>query len=378
MRKHEYSMRNLASFPLGTLSKLLLIMTLLLAALPVAFGGSDQDMVLSGLSENRDEAVLQIVRRSYRQAGLLAKMDARRETYKAQLAKLRGEFKARYEGETASDPLNLFWAEIDKGLLPAVDSDDERAVARSFLKLGKLYQQCCQLPTRQAGAATVHAGRDFSNVELNALQADVVGDPKQSPPDNTLSYITMVLVVSGVAVGVIAVIYVVLKLRGNRQQHHHAEGVAKPLYLQDEPSKAHANLDEIIGVLRSMLYAYGQPKIKNEQLYFGDYLINGDTKIVDDLQTQFGCFATIFQKDMRVATNIILPDETRALGTVLDQGPRYDLLMKDKKGFAGEVELFQHKILALYEPVVAEGEVIAILFVGIRLHEEEEEEAAAA
>jgi len=358
------------------LTNLLLILVLSFAVQPLAYAleGGDKDPILSELSENKDEAIFQIVRRSYRQAGLLAKLDAHKETYKAQLDKLQGEFKILYSNEAEADPLNLFWVELNKGLLPAVDAEDEKAAARSFLKLSKLYQDCCLLPTREGGAATVHSGRDFSNVELNALQADVIADPKEKPSDHTLTYIIIALGVSGLCVALIAVFYAVYRLRRNRHPQHHLEGVAKPLYLQDEQSKAHANLDEIMGEFRATLMALGQPTIKNDQLYFGDYLIDGDTRLVDELETKFGCFATIFMKDKRVATNIITAEGERALGTVLDEGPRYDTLMKDKKSFAGEVELFEDKILALYEPVVVEAEVIALLFVGIRLHEEEEAE----
>jgi len=338
-----------------------------------ALENDDRDPILADLSENREEAVLQIVRRSFRQAGLLAKIDAQKETYKAQIARLHGEFKILYKEETASDPLSLFWDEMDTGLLPSVEANDERAAARSFLRLNKLYQQCCELPTRDHLVATVREGGDVSHVELNALQADVLRESRQSAGDLSLTFI-LALGVSGIAIALIAGLYILYRLRRNQQRHPHAEGVAaKPLYLQDEQSKAHANLDEIMSAFREKLFAFGPPNIKNEQLFFGEYLIDGDTQIVDELEAAFGCFATIFKKDMRVSTNIILPDETRALGTVLDQGPRYDTLMIEKKSFAGEVELFEHKILALYEPVVIEGEVIALLFTGIRLHEAEEE-----
>jgi len=321
---------------------------------------------------------IQIIRIAFRKAAFLTKIDKNREAYKADLHKLHDQFKRSYHVQTEADPMSRFWSEIDQNLIPSADQANNQGVARSFLQLSKLYDQCCRLPTIESGTAKVQAGEDFSNVELNAVSPEVIKSGVTSPvpvrseqtsigEDKSTFLIAAAIFAAPV---LIVLFYMFYRQRPKVVPIDLKETtVAKPLYLQDEQAKAHYNLDTIMSALREILFGFGQPSIQGNQLKFGEHVVNGDTDIVDQVRERFGCFATIFMKDERVTTNIVLLDGTRAIGTKLDPGYRYDVIMKDKNTFAGEVELFGQKILALYEPLVLDNEVIGILFIGTRMSE---------
>jgi len=63
------------------------------------------------------------------------------------------------------------------------------------------------------------------------------------------------------------------------------------------------------------------------KLVVGDYVINGNFDLPDTVKEIFGGSATVFMGDVRVSTNVLLPDGTRAVGTRLD-GPARDALFR--------------------------------------------------
>jgi methyl-accepting chemotaxis protein len=119
-------------------------------------------------------------------------------------------------------------------------------------------------------------------------------------------------------------------------------------------------------VASTLLMQEGSPiEVRDGKLYAGKVLLNGNSDIVDRITTLVGGTATIFQGETRVATNVRLPDGTRAVGTSLT----YDKAMQ--KHFA-QGENHRGQTLILGEPYITaynlikngNGDPIGILQVG--------------
>jgi len=61
-------------------------------------------------------------------------------------------------------------------------------------------------------------------------------------------------------------------------------------------------------------------KISNDNLFVGDYQINGNFELPDKIKELCGGTATVFMGDTRVSTNVVDAAGKRAVGTKL-QGP---------------------------------------------------------
>ena len=72
-------------------------------------------------------------------------------------------------------------------------------------------------------------------------------------------------------------------------------------------------------------------------------------------------------RDLRVATNVLKPDGTPAVGTRLAPGRAYDAIFDRKASFRGEVQILGEPYMTAYDPILdAKGEVLGILYVGIK------------
>jgi methyl-accepting chemotaxis protein len=65
-----------------------------------------------------------------------------------------------------------------------------------------------------------------------------------------------------------------------------------------------------------------------------------------------------------VTTNVRKADGSRVVGTRLAAGPVYDRVLDEGKTYRGSATIFDKPHFAIYEPILADGEVIGILFVG--------------
>jgi methyl-accepting chemotaxis protein len=128
---------------------------------------------------------------------------------------------------------------------------------------------------------------------------------------------------------------------------------------------AQNGLDQNLELLRTALMRLGPPRKDGKKLFFGDVCLNGDAAIVDEVKTKFGGAATIFLGDTRIATNVRDAIGERAVGTQLAAGAAHDTVLRDAKSFRGEAAILGVPYLTVYEPIIAEGEVIGILFVGV-------------
>lgn len=129
---------------------------------------------------------------------------------------------------------------------------------------------------------------------------------------------------------------------------------------------AQNGLDRNIDALRSRLAELGEPRIENDSLWFGGYRIKGDESIVDDIKARFGGTVTIFMGDLRVATNVQKPEGGRAVGTRLAPGPIHDAVLGKGITYRGEAEILGETYFSIYEPVIANHETIAVIYVGVK------------
>ncbi|MBC7311160.1 MAG: methyl-accepting chemotaxis protein [Rhizobium sp.] len=129
---------------------------------------------------------------------------------------------------------------------------------------------------------------------------------------------------------------------------------------------AQQSLDNNLQILEAELRQRGEPRVRDKALYYGDTRINDDTAIVDAVRAKAGGTATIFLGDLRIATNVTKPDGSRATGTRLTAESVIDTVLHQGKAFRGEAEILGEAYYTIYEPVLSDGRVIGILYVGLR------------
>jgi len=246
---------------------------------------------------------------------------------------------------------------------------------RSPFKIGSLPERHLNALYEPAmpDSFTLLAPMSLIAIAVGLLSSEVIADTLQNGTMPTVetaadtqtwtqNYFFLIIIL-GLAVVFYALTAIYRRIKGipaaaNEETHLHA------LPLLNAETMAHATLDARITALRESLYKYGAPYREGDCLYFGNFRVNGDHEIVDQIKKRFDCYATIFLKDIRIATNILLEDGSRALNTPLAPGPAYDAVLLHGKSFSGEATLFGQPILGLYEPIFNGHEVIGMLFVG--------------
>jgi hypothetical protein len=131
-------------------------------------------------------------------------------------------------------------------------------------------------------------------------------------------------------------------------------------------------------LLKSKAATLGSPSIKGEEavagktvpaLFFGATKMNNNFALVDEIQKEKGGTATIFVRSgedfVRVATNVMKDDGTRAVGTVLDPKGKAIAAIGKGESFFGDVDILGKPYTTGYEPIRnAENNVIGIYYVG--------------
>src|SRR6185369_17460123 len=73
--------------------------------------------------------------------------------------------------------------------------------------------------------------------------------------------------------------------------------------------------------------------------------------------------------DMRVTTNVLKADGSRAIGTRLE-GPAYDAVFKEHRSYRGEAPIFGIPYFTAYDPIQDKsGNTIGVLYVGVKKNE---------
>lgn len=131
--------------------------------------------------------------------------------------------------------------------------------------------------------------------------------------------------------------------------------------------------------LKTKLNKIGAPKLEGTAsvagktvpaIYFGKVKINNNYDVVDDVKKTHGGTATVFVKDgaeyIRVSTNVLKDDGTRAVGTPLAKNKAYEAVNKGDT-FCGEVEILGSPYDTCYEPIKdGAGTVLGIYYVGFK------------
>ncbi|MGZ3788287.1 MAG: Cache 3/Cache 2 fusion domain-containing protein [Bacteriovorax sp.] len=145
------------------------------------------------------------------------------------------------------------------------------------------------------------------------------------------------------------------------------------------PAMAANDTKAALETLKSKLNRYGAPKTEGTEetagkkvaaLYFGKKKINNNFDIVDDVKKTHGGTATLFVKEgnefVRVSTNVLKDDGTRAIGTELAHNKAYETVVKGDT-FCGEVEILKSPYDTCYEPIKdATGKILGIYYFGYK------------
>ncbi len=106
--------------------------------------------------------------------------------------------------------------------------------------------------------------------------------------------------------------------------------------------------------------------IRDGALFIGNDPVKGNTMYVDRMKDLTGSVATIFQGDVRVATNLLNERGERQIGSALAAGEIHDAVFNEKRMFLGRNTLFGVDYATIYQPIKdAKGDVIGALFVGV-------------
>ncbi|GEO43436.1 hypothetical protein SAE02_75840 [Skermanella aerolata] len=107
--------------------------------------------------------------------------------------------------------------------------------------------------------------------------------------------------------------------------------------------------------------------VSDGRLFAGSVELNDNAALVDRIRDLVGGTATVFQGDTRIATNVLKPDGSRAVGTRLAAGPVRDAVLGAKTPFRGTADILGISYYTAYDPILSDsGEVLGILYTGIR------------
>lgn len=115
-----------------------------------------------------------------------------------------------------------------------------------------------------------------------------------------------------------------------------------------------------------------EEKVSIPSLVAGTMPLNDDSEIVDKIQNMVGGVATVFQvldgKMLRVSTNVLKKDGTRATGTYIPaDSPVYQAIMRGET-YRGRAFVVDDWYVTVYKPIKdSKGKLVAVLFVGRKI-----------
>ncbi|MDR1702313.1 MAG: cache domain-containing protein [Sporomusaceae bacterium] len=108
----------------------------------------------------------------------------------------------------------------------------------------------------------------------------------------------------------------------------------------------------------------GEWNVKNGELYKGEFLINGDTDVVDRIARLTNDTVTIFLNNRRVATTI-MHEGSRATGT-FSADYVAERVLQEGHIYVGEAEVIGVKYQTCYAPIKDEhGKIIGMFYIGV-------------
>ena len=109
----------------------------------------------------------------------------------------------------------------------------------------------------------------------------------------------------------------------------------------------------------------GAWQVKGNELYKGDYKVNGAEDLVDSLGKVCKGHVTFFLGDTRIATTVKGEGGGRAVGTKCS-APVAEAVLKKGEFFVGPANVLGEEFQSAYEPIKdSSGQIIGMLFVGL-------------
>jgi methyl-accepting chemotaxis protein len=103
------------------------------------------------------------------------------------------------------------------------------------------------------------------------------------------------------------------------------------------------------------------------KLLLDGHVLNDDAATVDKVKSLVGGTCSIFLNDLRITTNVLKPDGTRAVGTRLARSAAYEAVIDRKTPFRGEVDILGTPYMTEYDPILdSSGKLLGILYVGVK------------
>ena len=143
--------------------------------------------------------------------------------------------------------------------------------------------------------------------------------------------------------------------------------VAVVLLTRDAEASAAERQEANMRVAWDVLADYGDGfSARDGRLYVGSTPMNDFVEPVDRIKALVGGTATVFMDDLRVTTNVVKDDGSRAVGTKLKPGPVHDAVLKSGKPYRGQADILGKPYFVAYDPIKnAAGQTIGVLYVGI-------------
>ncbi len=104
--------------------------------------------------------------------------------------------------------------------------------------------------------------------------------------------------------------------------------------------------------------------------YLDRQAIHKSTELVDQIKDLTGSTATIFQRIeggfLRISTNVLKEDGTRAIGTYIpDSSPVIQTILQNQR-YTGRAMVVNEWYTSVYDPIVINGKVEGMLYVGVK------------
>ena len=181
-----------------------------------------------------------------------------------------------------------------------------------------------------------------------------------------------------VGLGVFSVVlYQQERASGLAAMAQRSQGLVASLQQVDEAGRRGA--EQSFGILRDRMPTImfklvdvdGKP-----QLQHASYPVEANFDAVDAFAGLTGGVATVFQREgdefRRISTSLKKQSGERAVDTLLDRKhPAYPLMLEGKT-YLGRAVLFGKSYMTRYEPIVDDGKVIGILFIGLDMGQQME------
>ena len=261
--------------------------------------------------------------------------------------------------DVAGDEADAVWREIEGKFLPAAASGDRAALEASFTRMSEHYR------THRAAIDDV-TKKSLAFVDE---QERTAGSRAQA-----LGWTLAVLFAATAAIVAAAVFATRAKVASLLGAVERKLGeVARAARHNARATEAQLRLDANLTALRASLAQRGPARLEGDNLYFGDFLVNGDSEVVDSIRDRFGGAATIFVGENRVATNVKDSSGARAVGTRLAPGDVREKLLQAGEMYQGETKILGVDYLAIYEPIIIHDRPAGALFVGVSAEKAETE-----